>query len=444
MKFLLFDLIINTIKLLANFMLSPTVILAMVILTIFYYFQNLKITSMQKMIIGKQVNSPMELTISQIVLGILAGILLSIGATITGIVFTNAITIVLFLATSFLFMYFQNKNTGVALSGAILAFANIILYIFVTTMRLHSLQIASYVIVMPAAEVLKNDIIAIITLTGLIHIAEGLLIATDGSRGSIPVFTNKNDAIVGGYAFKRTWMLPVVVFLLLSRSAAEGTTNVIAAPDWWPLSAVVIPSALAATAIFSMVPLFSMFSYSAVTFTKSQKEKVTITGAYYILYGLLVAALAQLASTSAYLELAVVAIMVAAMFSMVKAEEYFEAVNAAKYKSDEEGIMILAVADQSPAHLVGLRAGDKLLQINSEKLQTDKDIYTLLEEEASLSITIKRKNGKLIDLIYENNDKSKHFGIVFVPRAIPEGSTVVRMDSTSKVKQFMDKFKKDK
>ena len=33
----------------------------------------------------------------------------------------------------------------------------------------------------------------------------------DGSRGAIPVFTKREDKIIGGFSFSRYWPIPIAV-----------------------------------------------------------------------------------------------------------------------------------------------------------------------------------------------------------------------------------------
>ena len=67
------DLIIHSLKSIAVAIIEPMHLVMLVVFGIIFYFKNVRIVSIQKMTLGEGINSPLELTLSQIVLGILAG-----------------------------------------------------------------------------------------------------------------------------------------------------------------------------------------------------------------------------------------------------------------------------------------------------------------------------------------------------------------------------------
>ncbi|MGL4848588.1 MAG: hypothetical protein ACRC28_06620 [Clostridium sp.] len=80
-------LFIYTLKSLAKVIVKPFFLSVLIILAILFYTKNKKISKMQKMISGESVNSPLELTLSQIVLGIFAGVLIGLISNAIGIGF---------------------------------------------------------------------------------------------------------------------------------------------------------------------------------------------------------------------------------------------------------------------------------------------------------------------------------------------------------------------
>ena len=83
------DLIIYTLKSVSSAIVEPLHFLMLVILGVIFYFKNIKIVAIQKMTIGEKLNSPLELTFSQIVLGILAGVVGSLLLTTLGVTFSE-------------------------------------------------------------------------------------------------------------------------------------------------------------------------------------------------------------------------------------------------------------------------------------------------------------------------------------------------------------------
>ena len=48
-------------------------------------------------------------------------------------------------------------------------------------------------------------------MIAVLHFVEGLLVITDGSRGTVPVFSKREDKIIGGFIMKRYWALPIAL-----------------------------------------------------------------------------------------------------------------------------------------------------------------------------------------------------------------------------------------
>ena len=82
-------LFINVMQSIAGAIIAPPMIFVLIVLALVLYFKNKKITGMQKLILGDSVNSTIELTLSQMVLGILGGVLGSIILNSLGVVFNN-------------------------------------------------------------------------------------------------------------------------------------------------------------------------------------------------------------------------------------------------------------------------------------------------------------------------------------------------------------------
>ena len=91
-------------------------------------------------------------------------------------------------------------------------------------------------------------------------------------RGSIPVFGNRNNTIIGGFAFKRYWALPVVLLMIIGTAASNGGSQ-IATPNWWPILNHNVNKLFFETVILGALPIYAVVGYTASTFTRTRKEK---------------------------------------------------------------------------------------------------------------------------------------------------------------------------
>ncbi len=193
------EIAIHTLRAVAFAIVDPSNAFILIMIALIFYNKNKKIAAMQKMIMGESLDSPFELTISQIVIGIFAGAIASLIFTFLGLVFDENSNIYLLFMVSLFFMAFKPRFICFSYSGAVLGIASLLF------------KYAASVLHMPQLDIINIDILTLMTLVGILHIIEGSLVMIDGSRGAIPVFTNRDDKIIGGFALKRYWALPIAI-----------------------------------------------------------------------------------------------------------------------------------------------------------------------------------------------------------------------------------------
>lgn len=87
------SLLIHILRTIAGAMITPPLAFVLIILGAILYRKNKKIASMEKMILGGSVNSVIELTLSQLVLGTVCGIVGSLMLAGLGIAFSETLGI---------------------------------------------------------------------------------------------------------------------------------------------------------------------------------------------------------------------------------------------------------------------------------------------------------------------------------------------------------------
>ena len=112
-----------------------------------------------------------------------------------------------------------------------------------------------------------------------------------------------------------------------------------------------------------------------------------------------------------------------------------------KYVSDEEGIMILDIAPGSPAEEMGIKSGDKLIEINNKSIEKEEEIVTRIHEHSNfLWLKVKKASGEYKDLEYTKLNPQSRLGIVYVPRNLPGEGKVIKVDET-KFREILEKLK---
>lgn len=419
------NIALYVLKSISQAIITPPYVFMLLMLAFILYTRNKKIVMMQKMIIGEQMNSTFVLTISQIVIGIFAGTIVSLISAYMGIVFVSQATITLMFMISIILMIFGNRFICFSYSAGILALISVGIQ-FIESI---------YHIEMNQFEFLKTNVVMIISLVAILHIIEGILVIIDGDRGTIPVFTNKNNTIIGGFALKRYWIIPVaLMFVINSQNISSGSEISL------PIS---IGYSIVKNAAIAFFAFYGVIGYSSITFTRSKKEKVISSGMSIAIYGIVLLIAAQVGRISLLGQFLIAIFTPLAHEIMIKIQTYMETKSVPKYVSTDEGLMVLEVAPYSPAFEMGIKSGDRVVEVNDKRIINDQDIIEALNNVSTfIWLKIKTVQGKLEQVDYNKMNKNKRLGIVFVPRTIPKNSVVMKYDRSS-FQETLEKVKKD-
>lgn len=421
------ELITYSLRTVAKAIIEPTYLLMLIVFGVIFYLKNKKTAIIQQMTIGEAIDTPLELTLSQLVIGILAGTVGSIILAILGVSFGNNSGIEFIFITSILLLTIRPRLVCFAYSGALLGAVSMILNII-----LNSIGKQSYINV---------NILSLTSFIAVLHMIEGIIVMVDGNRGAIPVFSNRDNKIIGGFSFNRYWAIPIAVMIMISGDSSG--TGIISAPayNWWPIIKDSNLMTMLAVASLIFVPFYGVIGYSSVTFTKTKKEKVIGAGIGIFLYGASLLIASQLCSIGLMGEILVLVYMPLGHELLVKFQRMIEKRGEYLYVSDENGISILEVAPNSVAFEAGIRRGDKILAINGETVTSEVDILKAVKEAtATLPIKIKSKYGKIDDYILQPGNR--RLGVLLVPRMINDES---RIDiSSDEFKRILEELKSKK
>lgn len=408
---------------------EPSYAFILIMLSILFYFKNKKANMMEKMIMGQSSISAFELTISQIVMGIFGGILASIIFTYLGIVFDTSSNIYVLFILSIGLVFLNPKWVCLSYSGSILGLFSILMYILSKMFNNSQLNF------------LNMDIAALLALIGVMHLVEGFLVMIDGKRGALPVFGNRENKIVGGFAFRRYWILPMTILLMMEATSGNIGGEVVNTPAWWPIISHKKNIELFATMIIGALPLFAAVGYNAVTFTKAKEKKPLFSGMLISGFGLLVIGLSFLASLGIVMEIILLVAVPAAHEGMLYLEKYVEQKNQCKYVSNAEGVCVLNVAPNSVAKEMGIESGDLIIEVNNESLTRDDIIFNVLQNVPRvLSMKIKKIGGKIIEVSKNIPSGTMNLGMVIVPREVPRNFKVIKGNKEN-FSEMLDKIR---
>lgn len=414
------DLLINTLRSLAYIFVDPYLIFILVVLGIIFFVQNKKIVLMQKMIIGEAYNSPLDLTISQIVIGLFGGVIASLALIYTGIVFKENSGIQALFILSIFLMFIKPRFVCFSYSGAILGFISIVVTYFTGN----------------SEPVFHIDIMMLMSFVGILHIVEGILVGIDGHRGSIPVFSNKDGHILGGYALKRSWVVPIAIFIAYSTNAVSGGGNEIGTPGWWPLIFNDYTLNIISTMVLTALPLFGVLGYSSITFTRKKNQKVISSGLFIAGFGILLILVAQIARFGLIGEILVVIFAPLSHEAMLKFQKKIEEKREHLFVSDN-GISVLEVVPYSVAYNMGIRVGDKIISIDDTKMESEVEVYTRIKNGIH-NIKIINIKGETVEL-KPKQEIGATTGMLLVPKMV-ESRNIVPIEN-EKFSEVLNKLK---
>ncbi|OOM79799.1 hypothetical protein CLPUN_14800 [Clostridium puniceum] len=417
------DLVIYTLRNVAGAIIAPPLVFILIALTVILYLKNKKIVTMQKLILGGSVNSSIELTLSQLVLGILGGAIGSLILTSLGVVFSlNSGISYLFIISIFL-MFVKPRLICFSYSGAILGAVSIFI-------KLAS-QFAPTVV---SNQILDIDVLYLMIFVGVFHIIEGILVMIDGDRGAVPIFTNKEGKILGGYALKRYWLLPIAIMIAvaINNSSMNYMTEYIENPNWWPLIKSPSGLGLMASSVISIFPFYAFLGYSSITFTRSKRQKAVSSGIHILIYGIVLTFVAQIARFGIWGEIVVVGFAPFAHELMLKLQTKSEQKREPKFVSDEEGLIILEISPNSQAKEFGVNVESKLLSINNKNINSEAEAYSIIKENLNNAVLkIKDSRGIIKDIQFRHN-RNTRLGMLLVPRSVDKGEIVSIEDNSFK------------
>lgn len=409
------------IKALSFTITNPSFLFVLFIIGLVLYGKNKKSRIVEKMILGSQSYSALELTLSQIVIGIIGGVCATIMCTYLGIAFKDGRAIILMFLISMGLMVFKPKFICFSYSGAVLGLISF-LYGFIASVTGTGDGEAFYV-----------NIISLVSLVGVLHIVEGLMVSMDGHKGALPVFTKRNEETIGGFALNRYYSLPMILLVVLANeSFFKGEELNIA--SWWPVLNGTFGNIGLGKIVLSVIPVLAIVGYNSVTFTKSKKNKSFISGVYNILYGMILIGLSQVGVLGKVYELGILILMPLLHELMLKIEIATETKQSPKYYNEEKGIRVLEVGKNSIAQKIGIKSGDILLSINDMEISDEIVFIEKLKKCGSdIIFKLKRENGVFEELRWGRIMLSERFGTIFVPKK----DYGVKKDT--KFKDIMDK-----
>ncbi|NLB19409.1 MAG: hypothetical protein GX829_00880 [Clostridium sp.] len=349
---------------------SPEILILIGIAGIFF-FQNLKETSLRKMILGESEDSPLVLSFKQLLFGLFGGGIVSLIAYWLHLEFYLYSEVQLvFLLTVFV-LTSLSPYINVAINILIIFLAEIL---------------------MGNSEVFMRNILPLYLLIGIMQLVQALILVIDRNFGFTPLLFAKGKIIIGGFRMNKSYFLPTSVGFFSMSGAILGQT------------------------IFYFL-LYPMFSVKETFTGFNKKEAVYVMAGLKIIAGVLILLLGLGVSFNENL---VYGLVLIGPF-IIQGEVYFfrkiERSRQPRFVSTNQDVVVLEVKRTSPAYSAGLRSGHRVSALTRKPSPTYQElIYQVIlanyPRQIDLSVKDEKNRAKTITLMIEEN---MNLGVLFVP-----------------------------
>lgn len=422
-----------------SFILDPNYLPITLLVVVLTMTQYRNIMSIQRQMYGGRIRHRLsDLVASSILAGLLSGLAGSIIITVVGVTFIKLSGLLTVIVVSLLLMFFINpRYVCLSYSGGILSLISLILSGLISRNLINK----SGSIIMYVQDKLNFDVTALMVIIAVMHLLEAILMWVDGHRGAVPVFMKRNGKLVGGFVIQRLWIIPMLFFILVSGSDIGGQS--VPTPSWWPIFGPHLSQEALKNSMFAAIPLLAMLGYSDFAMSTTVVKKVRRSSIELFAFSIVLLVFALL-SYKLYIFKYIAALFAPiAHEGLILYERYKESSGNPLWKFAEDGVIVVDTIPSSNAEKMGIKSGDKIIQINNKPVHSIEDVMNIMGEYLTFMwIEVINIVGEK-RLIEGSNYVSgiRELGIITVPKDDHNIVFVEERDSNL-FKRFAEKFKK--
>jgi hypothetical protein len=378
------------------------------ILVLIMYFQYKKTSSIQKIMYGKKLKYSIgELLTTSILFGLIVGLIGTIIITVMGITFYELSGFIFIIITSLVLMLVNPMYLCLSYSGGLWSLLILIVSDLVDKGYISEGNIVFGFIY----NNLKFDVTSLMVVIAVLQLMEALLMRMDGARGALPVFIRRNGRVVGAFILQRFWIIPAIIF-------TAGSIGILPFTSWWPIIKPPIQENIIKNIMFMAVPFITMLGYSDIAISTDARNKVKRSSGKLFVFSITLLILSIL-STEYYIFK-----YIAAIFAPL-AQEIFMYIETSKeirekplWQYSEDGIIVLDTIPDTPSEAMGIKSGEKIININNIRIKSMEDAGNALKSYPTFVwIELMNKLGQIRTVEYKDYVNGvKSLGIITVPR----------------------------
>jgi hypothetical protein len=241
----------------------------------------------------------------------------------------------------------------------------------------------------------QKEIYSFMSIAFVMIFVQGILILISGNKDFIPIVSKdeKNENF-GGYLSNRMWPISIgIVCLATDKALNQGGS--IGTPKWWPLFA----TNLSSKAIFEVAILFVFVGSLKTVYTKTKKQSNIIMSLIYMVFGAGFLYITYIFKTKSYLPYFLMLLSIG-LYSIC--EIYLNdtiKTNGKKFIAKDK-VVVLDVIVSTLADYANIKPMDKILSINDIKGQSIEAYNNIIKSSMNYNIVVER-NGETININVE-------------------------------------------
>lgn len=378
------------------------------ILVLLMYLQYKKTLSIQKIMYGKKLKYSIgELMTTSILFGLIAGLIGSIIITLMGITFYEFSGFTFIIITSLILMLVSPRHLCLSYSGGLWS----LVVLIVSDLVYIGIISKGNIIYGFIYTNLRFDVTALMAVIAVLHLMEALLMWMDGARGALPVFIRRNEKVVGAFILQRFWIIPVIIF-------AAGSSGILPFTSWWPIIKPPIQGNIIKNIMFMAVPFIVMLGYSDIAISTDVRNKVKRSSGKLFIFSITLLMLSILSKEYYIFK------YIAAIFALLSQKLFIyiemrkEIIEKPLWQYSEDGIIVLDTIPNTPSEAMGIKSGEKIININNIRIKSMGDAENVLKSYPTfIWIELMNKLGQIRTVEYKDYVNGvKSLGIITVPQ----------------------------
>jgi hypothetical protein len=391
------------------------------------------VAAQREMYGGRVKHSLLDLVTTSLLFGIIAGLFGNIIVTTVGIAFGSQMCLVYVFFLSLLLLLINPRYICFSYSGGILSL--VVLISAAAANRGINFPIINFI------NSLSFDVTSMMAIVGILHLIESILMWMDGGRGAVPVFMRKGKKVVGAFVMQRFWIIPVLFIVIAAQTANVG--QIFTTPVWWPFIKPASPDTISMNTIFATMPLLGMLGYGDIAVTSTVHKKVNRSAVRLLAFSIILLILSVISSKIYAFKYIAALFAPLAHEALILFERKKENEGLPYYEYQEDGIVVLDTIPGTAADSMGMKPGEKIVNINNIRVNSIEDAEKILGEFPSfiwVEVEDKEKNRRVLE--HKNYVEGvRGLGIITIPRDI-EGVPYVEEQQGLLIRSIKKLFKK--